>query len=514
MAAANKKIVSAIKRYRTARLARLVPHSYLLYRKGRKQEMYDAICEEFVNLGGVYLKFMQGVLLRSKLMKHWQNPDKLKIFENLDTEPMDIIDVLRKELPRHKLAQISSVQPVPFAAGTFGQVYYGTHVDGRPIIIKVLRPLIRETLKYDLRLLNTFMQRFYIRFNSKNMDTDSREALRDFAEATMRETDYKAEVKFAQEMRDAYKDSSTVFIPETFAELCTDNIIVQEYVHGISLAELVKLKQQGVDISGYVKDELGTNLEKQIENLGYELLWGAFSLPRVQGDPHPGNIRLMKDGRVGFIDFGISARAPEDKAAFLSIIEAYDGMMKGSKTITDLFETSLRFFVRDLYRSLMTISSYIGEKAEKALPIQIGQVAERVFEQATGKNGIDMKNADDDTMIIEANKVFNSGNRFGLILKFEETAMMRSAQSFTSLMVALGLYKKVMPRVTERVIKQVEKTYGSELHTSEPVSLSDAIDVVTSWLERIADKDPKLFNEISRKIRMNIDTIKEGEVHA
>src|SRR5262245_17813822 len=108
--------------------------------------MANYLCDEFVALGGVYTKFLQGVMLRSEMMRRWHNPKRNNVFENLDTELIDLPALLRQELPPHKLGQIAQVQPEPFAAGSFGQVYYGTLRDGSPIIIKALRPLIRETL--------------------------------------------------------------------------------------------------------------------------------------------------------------------------------------------------------------------------------------------------------------------------------------------------------------------------------------------------------------------------------
>ena len=510
----DKKTINAIKRHRTARLAKLIARSYYLHRKKKDAEIYTLICDEFVSLGGVYLKFLQGVLLRSKLMRNWQSPDKLRIFENLDTEPLDIFAILRKELPRHKLQRISHVQPEPFAAGTFGQVYYAELNDGQPVIIKVLRPMIRETLKYDLRLLSTFMRRFYLKLTSKNMDTDARQALKDFADATLNETDYRAEVAFANELYDAYKDSKELYIPETFSDLCTDTIIVQEFVSGISVAQLIKLKEQGVDVSAYVKEQIGSDLEKQLETLGFELLRGAFDFAHIQGDPHPGNIRLLPNNQVGLIDFGISANAPEDKASFFALIEAYNGLFSGTQTVADLFDKTLRFFVKDLYRALTTISKYVGEHAERALPKQLGSVAEKSFERATGKKMIEMQDGKEDLALIEANKIFNEGNRFGLVMKLDDTAIMRSAQSFMTLLFSLGLYRKVLPRITERLISYVSQKYPELTHDTTTVSLSDAIETVSAWLERVAEKDPQLFKELSKKVRTKTATIEKGEEDA
>lgn len=509
----DKKAINAIKRHRAARLAKLIPKAYLLKRKNKDTEIYSLICDEFVSLGGVYLKFLQGVLLRSKMMRHWQSPDKLRIFENLETEPLDVQSILQTELTTPALKKIAHIQPEPFAAGTFGQVYYGELVDGRPIIVKILRPMIRETLKFDLKLLNTFMQKFYIRHTSRNIDTDSRQALRDFVEATMRETDYRSEVAFAIELYETYKESKELYIPETFPELCSDNVITQEYVSGISVAHLIKLKEQGVDVKEYVKDQVGSDLEQQMETLGYELLRGAFDFKRVQGDPHPGNVRLLPNNQVGLIDFGISASAPDDKPAFFALLQAYSGLLHGKQTIAELFDKTLRFFVKDLYRSLLTISKFIGEAAEKSLPQQLGIIAEKTFEDVTGTKVVELQEGREDLALIEANKVFNEGNRFGLIMRLDDTAIMRSAQSFMTLLYSLGLYRTVLPKIIDRVLDYVSARYPDVSHDSSYTNLGDAIETVSAWLERVAEKDPKLFRELSDKVKRA--TVKaEREEHA
>jgi hypothetical protein len=98
----HAKTIAAIKRNRTKRLASLVTKSYMLHRRKQDETMYNLICEEFVSLGGVYIKFLQGVLLRSQVMRKWHNPEKLKIFENLESEPLDIGKLLQHELGKEK----------------------------------------------------------------------------------------------------------------------------------------------------------------------------------------------------------------------------------------------------------------------------------------------------------------------------------------------------------------------------------------------------------------------------
>lgn len=493
----NKRTIAAIKRHRTRRLASLITRAAFLYRRKQFDRMANVICDEFIDLGGVYIKFLQGVLLRSDIMKRWHNPDRLKIFENLESEPLDITAYLQKELPKDKLAHIALVQPQPFAAGSFGQVYYAQLHDGSPIIIKVLRPMIRELLGHDLRLLSMFYRRFFVRMY-KNVDLNLDQAVNDFREATRRETDYRHEAAFADELYQTYKDHPQLVIPKTYLDLCTDDMIVQQYVDGISVATLVKLAEQGVNPVQYVKDTLNSDLDEQLTVLGYEAMIGIFNLPRIMGDPHPGNIRLMRDNKIGLIDFGISAKAPKEKAAFFGLIEAYDKIHKDSMDVAGVFERALHFFVGDLYQALIRIGQFVGSKTLK----DVTKIAEDIFEQTVGTSQIKDDPKADINMLMTVNKAINKGNRFGLIMKIENSEILRATQTFTSLVSTLGRSKHVTPHVLDMVVKQIREQHPEYIgESNDATSLGDAIETVIAWLERVAHRDPALFQKLANKVR-------------
>lgn len=503
----NARTVAAIKRNRTKRLAKLLTRSIYLYQRKKYDQMANVICDEFVSLGGVYIKFLQGVLLRSEIMKRWHNPDKLKIFENVDSEPLDIASFLQRSLPKHQLAKIAIVQPQPFAAGSFGQVYYGQLRDGRPIIIKVLRPLVRELLNHDLRLLTIFYKRFFIHLY-KNVDMDIDQAVNDFKKATLRETDYKHEAEFANELYLHYKDHPKLIVPETITELCTEDMIVQEYVDGISVASLIKMTNQGIDPKTYVKETIGSDLDEQLYLLGYEALMGIFTLPRIMGDPHPGNIRLLPEDKVGLIDFGISAKTPEDKSAFFKLLDAYDQIHKDSMDVSEMFQRSLHFFVGDLYRALNKIGQFAGTKTLN----DVSKVASESFEKMTGFKAIVDNPKSDGNILQVINKIFNRNNRFGLVLKLENSEILRAVQTFTAMVGALGRNKKIIPKVLDKVVSDVKSTYPEMVESqAEETSLADSIETVIAWLERVAVRDPQLFYQLSTIIRHKSNIMKSGE---
>lgn len=502
----TKKVIAQIKRHRTVKIAQVARKAFSQHRKGDKVGMSKTIVDEFVMLGGVYVKFLQGVLLQSKLLKNSTSTNKLRIFENLDYETIDLPRYLEAELGTVRLSNLATINPVPFAAGSFGQVYYATHRDGTPVVLKVLRPMVRETLRYDLRLLGVFMKRFVER-NYKNIDVSLKQALDDFKIATLRETDYVEEARFANELYEHYKNHDKFIIPKTYLELCTPNVIVQEYIGGISGAELVKMKAQGVKPSDYIKDMLGSDLEQQLTTIGYEYLYGVFTLERIQGDPHPGNIRFLADNKVGLIDFGISAKTPEEKVVFLDLCREYEKLFRGQQDVASLFNQFLRFFVTDLYRALKKLNAVIPKKQDdEDFTKLIGKIAQQTFE--SDEFGVNMpitellKGDNSSQTFMAINKLVNKDNRFGLVVRLESSELLRAAQTFFTLVSTLEFQTSVLPEVFTRVIKTVEADMPDVATASDDaMGISDALEVISNWLERIAERDPKLFQQLLAKIR-------------
>lgn len=513
----QNKTTSALKRERTKRLARLGARVYYLRKRGREQDMYNMVCDEFVSLGGVYVKFLQGVLFSSPVMKRWHSPTRLKIFENLDTQPIDIIALLNQELPRDRLRDIALVQQQPFAAGSFGQVYLAQHANGQKVVIKVLRPLVRELLKYDLRLLGLFGKRFaaqeYSNFNIK-LNT----AFKEFRRATLSETDYIAEATFANELYEAYKGHPYIVIPKTYLDLCTSHIIVQEYVEGISGAELVRIKEAGGDPAEVVKQRLGSDLDTQLINAGIDSMAAVFTLPRIPGDPHPGNVRFMSQNRIGLIDFGISAPVPRNRAAFFSLIREWSRIYDNESTMASIFEQFMRYFVNDLYRALKKLSSitpgaqslsrtaakYVSPEGQDPkqggdLVSEIGRIVQSAFDSAAGTR--DLRSLVEDGQLMHAfGQMVNKDNRLGLVIRLESSEVLRAAQTYIALLKSLDR-NDLYPTILARAVEAIERDHPDlVLVTDNPLSVSQAIGIINRWLERVALRDPMLFSQLLRRI--------------
>ena len=497
----NKQKTAAIKRYRAFRISRLILKCYYLVKKGKKESIYSIIGNELLNLGGVYIKFLQNLILQNDyFVKYWKDPKRLTVFEDLDFEPLDVGSILIEHLGASKAKKIKAVSGQPFAAGSFGQVY-SAQLNNKPVIIKILRPQVNELLKFDLRLLRYLWKASnkYIRRNSSlNLNLNFNE----FAQQTLAEIDYKSEAEFANEQYEIYKSHRYLKVPKTYLDFCSDQIIVQEYIDGISAAQLIKLHQQGVNVKTYVKEELNSDLVEQLQTVAYELMWGSFSLTRIVGDAHPGNIRLMKNNQVGLIDFGIIATCPQSdkRPAFFSFVEQYSTLVSGKVNPGKLFISSLRYFGNDLYRALNKLSKLSQEKIN--FNDKLANLAEANF-NTNVKDQEQYDLANNPRPMVLFSKLINHNNQFGLKTKIEDLSFIRANLAFNSLLTGLGIRQSILADVFDKIIANVIKTYP-ELPTvpDKEMSHSDAIDTVCNWLERLANCNPVLFQELVRQLRL------------
>ena len=492
-----------LKRKRFLSILRLLFKAYWLHYHKRPDEMYNLIGDELFRMGGVYVKFLQGVILQSWLMQRWRSDRKLDIFEKIDGLPLDAPKILAASLGE-EAKQLKKLSKKPFAIGSFGHVYKA-ELDGQPVIVKILSPEISKTLRFDLRLLKFFWY-FHLRSMRVAKGLNVKLVFDDFRNQTLREIDYVSEARFANQQYLTYRRHPQLVIPKTFLTLCSQNVIVQEYVDGLPIIDLLRLKskQPQADLVAHVAKKLDSELVKQLQVLGYELLWGTFHHSQVMGDPHPGNVILLKNNRIALIDFGIAARSSQDPIAYLNLLKAYHALVQGKVDPQDIFSASLRFFGRDLYLALTKLSRLRANSGGLDINLnkELAKVVEHVFEETLG--GKDLKSlTESPKALVIFNRLANKDNRFGFNLRIRDTEMLRTLVTWTSLVNLLDLYTVVMKDVYERVIRQVDRVYPDLQTLEDPeISHNQALTVVFGWLERVATHDPGLFKSLMSKLQM------------
>jgi hypothetical protein len=108
----------------------------------------------------------------------------------------------------------------------------------------------------------------------------------------------------------------------------------------------------------------------------------------------------------------------------------------------------------------------------------------------------------DGRLMFVFNNLVNKGNRFGLVMRLESSEILRAAQTYMTLVDSLGRRGTVLPALFSYVTEQV-KIHHPEVQTEqeEPMTLTEALETINHWLERVAMRDPALFEQLMRRIR-------------
>lgn len=200
--------------------------------------------------------------------------------------------VLRAELGTRWRSKFESFEDEPVAAASIGQVHRAVWNDGRQVAVKVQYPGAAEALLSDLKQLSLAM-----RVTTAWMPGLDLGPILDEVRARMsEETDYLIESVMQGQFAQAYAGSDRVLVPEVVT--ATEQVIVSEWIDGTPLSRIIAHGSQ---------EERDLAAERYLEFL--------LDAPRVAGllhaDPHPGNFRVLDDGRLGVLDFGSVNRLPD-----------------------------------------------------------------------------------------------------------------------------------------------------------------------------------------------------------
>jgi predicted unusual protein kinase regulating ubiquinone biosynthesis (AarF/ABC1/UbiB family) len=198
------------------------------------------------------------------------------------------------------------------AAASIGQVYRARLHDGRDVAVKVQYPGVAQAVRVDMQNLGLILQ------VAKRVapGLDAKAAAAEIRERFTDELDYEHEAQSQRAIARAWRGHPFVVIPEVVTELSREHVLVTEYVDGLGFEQVRELPQPE-------RDRFGEIVFRFFFGCLYRT--GLFS-----GDPHPGNYLLLPDGRVAFLDFGMTKKMP--RAVIDAQVEAVRLALAGDAT--------------------------------------------------------------------------------------------------------------------------------------------------------------------------------------
>ncbi|HEU4388610.1 MAG TPA: AarF/ABC1/UbiB kinase family protein [Blastocatellia bacterium] len=262
------------------------------------------------------LRHREGSALRDKLIA--LGPTFIKIGQTLATRadilPVEYIQELSKlqdEVPPFASARARAIveedlharieemfttfDDTPIAAASLAQVHRATLITGQAVAVKIQRPDLHELIEFDLTVLRR-IARWLERYPNLIRGVEWQATLQEFRATVLEEMDYEQEVRNAEIFRGNFARWPEVYVPRVYQVFCGRRVIVMEFVEGLKVTDTEHLAKAGQDSSEVIKLLTRTYLKQLLED-------GFF-----HADPHPGNLRVMADGRLAFFDFGMVGR--------------------------------------------------------------------------------------------------------------------------------------------------------------------------------------------------------------
>ena len=243
-------------------------------------------------LGTTYIKFGQLLSTRADIVGPELAAELACLQADTPPDPPEVARMIIQSELNGPIEEIfASFENQPCQSGSIAQVHVAKLLDGTDVVVKVQHLGIRDQVLEDLKFLGILAE-LAEEHSEKARRFRVRELARLFSQMLVRELDFKIELSNMKTIIENFKGDPCLQVPRPYGPLSTQRVLVMERFEGYSVADKVELERQSVDTRSLA------------ENGARIFLDMIFRDGIYHADPHPGNIYVLKNGRIGLLDFG------------------------------------------------------------------------------------------------------------------------------------------------------------------------------------------------------------------
>lgn len=263
-------------------------------------------CEE---LGPTFVKMGQILSTRQNLLPEAFTTELARLQDSATPIPFtEVIAVIEAELGRPWGEVYAAIEETPLGAASIAQVHRARLLDGSDVVIKVQRPDIERIVETDLEIIQQLAGLIEKHIESWRVHHPVA-VVEQIARTLEKEIDFNLEAAHMERFAWQFQDEPTIHLPKVYHLATTRRVLTMEYVDGIKLA---KLKESG--LTGEERAELARRVADLI--MKQIFVHGFF-----HADPHPGNIHILPDQIVCFLDFGMMGYLDQrGREAFVDLV--------------------------------------------------------------------------------------------------------------------------------------------------------------------------------------------------
>ncbi|MBP7652359.1 AarF/ABC1/UbiB kinase family protein [Candidatus Dependentiae bacterium] len=263
------------------------------YRSEQNFSRWERIRKVFEELGPAFIKFGQIMSSRPDMLPFELIQELEKLQDEVPSEETGtVVKVIETELNKSVETIFKKFEQEPIASASIAQVHMAELHTGEKVVVKIQRPDLKKKLEIDIEIMMHLagLSEKYITGMSV---VKPKSIIEEFSKTILKELDFVNEINNIERFRNFFKSDTTIYVPKVYREFSAPAIIVMEHIDGIKVSQIDKLNDTGLDSSIIAKRGIDLFL-KQIFQYGF-----------FHADPHPGNIFIMLDGKICFLDYGM-----------------------------------------------------------------------------------------------------------------------------------------------------------------------------------------------------------------
>ena len=333
------------------------PHEWnMMHMRGAER-----ILDTTAALGGTLIKACQFASSRPDILPTPYVASLSKLQDRVPPHPWsEIAGVIRQELGREPEEIFKWIETKPVASASIAQVHRAQLTDGREVAVKVQYPGIQSIIDTDLVVLQRI-----VALVARMYSTIQLQPILDYLKETLPlELDFLREAKAMEELRAALSHRTDVVIPESIQELCTERVLVMEFINGVKITDCAAMVEAGISPSAVAR-LLNDVYAEQI-----------FRLGMLHADPHPGNLLVQSGPKLVLLDHGLTVPLKS------TLVEALGEMVRAilvgdfDRLTKALAKAGMKFEKQvDINSLLQLVGVLLGEEQEQASidTLEVGQ---------------------------------------------------------------------------------------------------------------------------------------------
>ena len=300
------EIVDVLRKYEVEYLIEQSSFFKRLPFRNKKEEELDLddtfemrIRLSFEELGSTFIKLGQLLSTRPDLVGQDLAHELTKLQDAAPPIPFETVkEIIESELDDDMENLFAEFEEKPIGSASIGQVHKAKFHNGTEVAVKVQKPGVEELIDTDLDIMHFFAGRVN-QFVRRSRVYNFPAIISEFERSIRMEIDYKYESSNISHLKNDFRKDRTVYVPEVYNRYTTSKVLTMEYINGMKVSEVME-NPEGYDPKLIAKRGLDSYIK--------QILFNGF----FHADPHQGNIIILPNNVICYIDMGSMGVMDED----------------------------------------------------------------------------------------------------------------------------------------------------------------------------------------------------------